>query len=120
MKILKTRCLNTRLLKKVPDLMSSQTPENKPIHITKQMEQTFATPSISFYLTTNQTGSVSISSRVASSANIALNATTIDSGPGAFTLGDSSANVLNIIELPSSSGNPIPIHNNLNNSARNL
>jgi hypothetical protein len=75
------------------------------------------TPGISFHLTPSQTGSINISSRVASSANIALNATTIDSGAGAFSLGDGTANVLNIILRPSSAGFPFPIHTNLNNSA---
>ena len=74
------------------------------------------TPGISFYLTASQTGSLNISSRVAASANIALNATTIDSGAGAFSLGDGSANVLNIILRPSSSGFPFPIHVYMNNS----
>ena len=76
------------------------------------------TPGINFYLTASQTGSVNISSRVASSANIAQNAITIDSGAGAFSEGDSSANVLNIILRPSSSGAPFPIHLWANNSAK--
>jgi autotransporter-associated beta strand protein len=74
-------------------------------------------PGISFHLTANQTGSLNISSRVSSSANIALNAITIDSGAGAFSMGDGSANVLNVILRPSSSGFPFPIHVYANNSA---
>jgi fibronectin-binding autotransporter adhesin len=75
------------------------------------------TPGVNFHLTASQTGSVNISSRVASSANIAQNAITIDSGAGAFSEGDGSANVLNIILRPSSSGAPFPIHLWANNSA---
>jgi fibronectin-binding autotransporter adhesin len=75
------------------------------------------TPGNSFRLTSSQTGSVNISSRVASSANIAQNAITIDSGAGAFSEGDGSANVLNIILRPSSGGAPFPIHLWANNSA---
>ena len=76
------------------------------------------TPGISFYLTASQTGSVNISSRVAASANIAMNGITLDSGAGAFSLGDGTANVLNIILRPSSSGGPpnSPIHVWANNS----
>ena len=76
------------------------------------------TPGVSFYVAAGHTGSWNLRSLVAAgSANIALNATTIDSGAGAYSLGDGSANVLNIILRPSSSGSPIPIHTNLNNSA---
>lgn len=76
------------------------------------------TPGVNFYIAAGHTGSWNLRSLItAGSANIALNATTIDSGAGAFSLGDNSANVLNIIERPSSSGSPIPIHTNLNNSA---
>jgi fibronectin-binding autotransporter adhesin len=77
------------------------------------------TPGISLYLTGSQTGSVNISSRVVSSANIALNGITLDSGAGAFSLGDGTANVLNLILRPSSSGAPpnSPIHIWVNNSA---
>jgi fibronectin-binding autotransporter adhesin len=75
------------------------------------------TPGVSFYLTASQTGSVNISSRVAASANIALNGITIDNGGGAFSLGDGTANVLNIILRPSSGGAPFPIHLWANNSA---
>lgn len=78
------------------------------------------TPGVNFYITAGHTGSWNLSSLIAGgSANIALNATTIDSGAGAFSLGDGTANVLNIILRPSSSGGPpnSPIHTNLNNSA---
>ena len=75
------------------------------------------TPGVNFHLTASQTGSVNISSRVSGSANIAQNAITIDSGAGAFSEGDGSANVLNIILRPSSSGAPFPIHLWANNSA---
>ncbi len=76
------------------------------------------TPGVSFYIAAGHTGSWNLRSIVAGgSANIALNATTIDSGAGAYSLGDNTANILNIILRPSSSGNPIPVHTNLNNSA---
>ncbi len=76
------------------------------------------TPGVSFYIAAGHTGSWNLRSLIAGgSANIALNATTIDSGAGAFSLGNGTANVLNIILRPSSSGNPVPIHTNLNNSA---
>jgi len=76
------------------------------------------TPGVSFYIAAGHTGSWNLGSLVAGgSANIALNATTIDSGAGAFSLGDGTANVLNIILRPSSSGAPFPVHTNLNNSA---
>ena len=78
------------------------------------------TPGVSFYIAAGHTGSWNLTSLIAGgSANIALNATTIDSGAGAYSLGDGSANVLNIILRPSSNGGPpnAPIHTNLNNSA---
>ena len=78
------------------------------------------TPGVNFYIAAGHTGSWNLTSLIAGgSANIALNATTIDSGAGAYSLGDGSANVLNIILRPSSSGAPpnSPIHTNLNNSA---
>ncbi len=76
------------------------------------------TPGVSFYIAAGHTGSWNLRSLISGgSANIALNATTIDNGAGACSLGDGSANVLNIILRPSSSGNPIPVHTNLNNSA---
>jgi fibronectin-binding autotransporter adhesin len=75
------------------------------------------TPGVSFYIAAGHTGSWNLRSLSGASANIALNATTIDSGAGAYSLGDGSANVLNIILRPSSSGAPFPIHTNLNNSA---
>jgi hypothetical protein len=75
------------------------------------------TPGVSFYVAAGHTGSWSLTSLIAGgSANIALNAITIDNGAGAFSLGDGSANVLNIIERPSSSGSPFPIHLWSNNS----
>ena len=78
------------------------------------------TPGVNFYIAAGHTGSWNLRSLIAGgSANIALNATTLDSGAGAYSLGDASANVLNIILRPSSSGGPpnSPIHTNLNNSA---
>lgn len=78
------------------------------------------TPGVSFYIAAGHTGSWNLSSLIlGGSANIALNGITIDSGAGAFSLGDGTANVLNIILRPSSSGGPpiSPIHVWANNSA---
>ncbi len=75
------------------------------------------TPGVSFYVAAGHTGSWNLRSLIAGgSANIALNAMTIDNGAGAYSLGDGSANVLNIILRPSSSGAPFPIHLWSNNS----
>jgi autotransporter-associated beta strand protein len=74
------------------------------------------TPGVSFYIAAGHTGSLNIRSIVSFSQNIALNAVTIDSGAGAFSLGDGTANVLGFILRPSSSGNPLPIHDWVNNS----
>jgi len=75
------------------------------------------TPGVSFYIAAGHTGSWNLSALNSSgTANIALNATTIDSGAGAFSLGDGTANVLNFILRPSSSGFPFPIHDWVNNS----
>jgi len=78
------------------------------------------TPGVNFYIAAAaHTGTWNLRSIVSASANIALNATTIDSGAGAYSLGDGSANILNIILRPSSAGGPptAPIHTNMNNSA---
>jgi fibronectin-binding autotransporter adhesin len=75
------------------------------------------TPGVNFYVAASHTGSLNISSRVAASGNIALNGVSIDSGAGAFSLGNGSANVLNIIMRPSSSSSPGPVHDWTNNSA---
>jgi len=77
------------------------------------------TPGVNFYIASGHTGSWNLSSSVAGSGNIALNATTIDFGAGAVSFGDATANVLNIILRPSSASGPptAPIHTNLNNSA---
>ncbi len=74
------------------------------------------TPGVSFYVASNHVGSLNIRSIVSSSANIALNGVNIDSGAGAFSLGDGTANVLNIILRPSSAGFPYPVHDWVNNS----
>ena len=74
------------------------------------------TPGVNFYVAVGHTGSLNIRSIVTSSALIALNTVGIDSGAGAFSLGDGTANVLNIILRPSSSGAPYPIHDWVNNS----
>jgi autotransporter-associated beta strand protein len=74
------------------------------------------TPGVSFYIAAGHTGSLNIRSIFTSSANIALNTVGIDSGAGAFSLGDGTANVLNFILRPSSSGAPYPIHDWVNNS----
>jgi autotransporter-associated beta strand protein len=75
------------------------------------------TPGVNFYLTAGQTGSWNLRSIASASANIAVNGVTIDSGAGAFSLGDGTANVLNIILRPSSSSSPGPVHDWTNNSA---
>jgi autotransporter-associated beta strand protein len=75
------------------------------------------TPGVSFYIAAGHTGVFNLTSSNGASGNVALNSTTIDNGAGAVSYGDNSANVLNIIQRPSSSGNPVPIHTNLNNSA---
>jgi autotransporter-associated beta strand protein len=76
------------------------------------------TPGVSFYVAAGHTGSWNLRSLSGASANIALNAMTIDSGAGAYSLGDGTANVLNVILRPSSPGGPpnSPIHVWANNS----
>lgn len=57
----------------------------------------FQQPGVNFVMTANQTGSVSISSPVAASANLAVFHVTNSTASAALTFGDGSANVLNII-----------------------
>ena len=75
------------------------------------------TPGVSFLITANQTGALNLSSSVSVSANLALDGVNIASGAGAFSFGNGSANVFNIICRPSSSSSPGPVHNYINNSA---
>jgi fibronectin-binding autotransporter adhesin len=77
------------------------------------------TPGVSFYVAASHTGSWNLSPLINGTQNIALNNITNDSGTGPWSLGDGTANVLNLILRPSSSSAPpnSPIHVWQNNSA---
>lgn len=78
------------------------------------MTSGFGQSGISFVLTSNQTGSVHIGSPFAFSANLAILNLTNNSTNASFRLGDSSANVLNVIWRP---GDANQLHELVNNSA---
>src|SRR6266404_2141413 len=57
----------------------------------------FGSVGASFSLTTNQVNSVNVRSASSASGNLAIDGITIASGAGAFSLGNGSVNVLNIV-----------------------
>ena len=73
----------------------------------------FGSVGASFSLTTNQINSVNIRSAISGSQNLAIDGITIASGAGAFSLGDGSANVLNIVTRSAASN----LQNYMNDSA---
>jgi autotransporter-associated beta strand protein len=72
----------------------------------------FGTSGINFELTANQLGSVSIRCPSGNSGNIGLFGINLASGAGAFTLGDTSANQLNLVGRPAGA-----VHSFVNDSA---
>lgn len=76
------------------------------------------TPGVNFNITSTQVGSLNIRSiQLGGSGNLALNGLAIANGAGAFSFGDGTANVFNIIMRPSSGSSPGPLHDWTNNSA---
>jgi hypothetical protein len=71
----------------------------------------FGSLGINLVLTPNQSNSVQLVSSIAFSAAVAINAITNDSASAAFTLGDSTANLLNLVMRPAGA-----VHYWVNNS----
>src|SRR5271165_4127979 len=74
----------------------------------------FGQSGVTFSLTAAQTGSVNISSPVAASVNLAILNLNNNTANSAFSLGNTSANVLNVIWRP---GNANQVQDFVNNSA---
>ncbi len=72
----------------------------------------FGTSGVNWELTATQTGSVTWTSPSPSSANLAINNITLDSGSGPLILGDTTANILNLIGRPAGA-----VHAMINNSS---
>ncbi len=74
----------------------------------------FGNSGVSFSMVPPQTGSVNISSPLASSPNLAILSISNDTANASFSLGNTSANILNLIWRP---GNANQLHDFINNSA---
>jgi autotransporter-associated beta strand protein len=74
----------------------------------------FGNSGVSFSMVPPQTGAVNISSPLASSPNLAILSISNDTANASFSLGNTSANILNLIWRP---GNANQVHDFINNSA---
>ena len=83
------------------------------VYATATLASGFGQSGITYKLTANQAGSVSIVSPVSSSANLAVLGLDNESPSAGLSFGDSSANVLNLIWRP---GNANQVHDFVNNS----
>lgn len=93
---------------------SGGVPGNLSLSYNGGLTSGFGNSGVSFSMSAAQTGSVNIFSPVSASANLAILDVSNNTANASFTLGNTSANVLNIIWRP---GNADQLHQFINNSA---